>query len=278
MSGNSLKKFSYFRTACNGFRNVNKNCIQRVLLICFTIPLILLNGCADSSINEIVRESLNFAKTGDNRGWKKALKNVEICIRRGVKNSDLITFYILCLSRTGNDGKALETGLELVSRDPNNFLGNYLIGKLYFDRENYPNALPYLQKCRELNPDHLNTLILLLKTAAKLNLPVLKELYIQLLTYDEFKKSFLVYNNLGCWYANHDDFPHAFSNFSQALQYSNGHPLVFLNMAILNDYGLNNEKVAQRYYLNFLYKAKDNYPDKSQKVLARLQIIGKKWE
>ncbi len=242
------------------------------------VALLITSGCSESSINEIVTESLNLAKIGDHSSWKKALKNVESCIKRGVTNDNLISFYILCLSRTGNDEKALTIALDQVSTSMDNFFCNYLIGKLYFNQGKYLKAYTYLQKCNTLKPNHINTIILSLKTASKLNVPEEKELYLQLLKHDPFKESFLVYNDLACWYANHDDVPRALSFFSRALKYSDGHPLVFFNMAILNDQNLDNDKVAQRFYLNFLYKSKDNYPEKSEKVLARLQKIGKKWE
>ncbi len=252
--------------------------VRIILFVFMPVTLLLANGCSQLSINDTVVQSLNLAQTGDQDSWERALKNIESCIKRGVKNENLISFYVLCLTRTGRDEEALKIALEQVSANMNNFLCNYQIGKLYFNQGKYLDAYPYLQKCNELKPEQVNSMILLLKTAAKLNMPEEKELYLQLLEHSSFRESFLVYNDLACWYAAHADVPQALSYFSRALKYSDGHSLVFLNMAILNDLNLNNDKVAQRYYLNFLYKSKDNYPEKSKKVLARLQKIGKKRE
>ena len=116
------------------------------------------------------------------------------------------------------------------------------------------------------------------KCAGQLKLPNNKQLYLQLIEMDRFKSSFLAHNALACSYVEIDKIPNAVSSFSNALKLSNGHPLVYLNLAILNDISLNNDKIAQRFYLNFLYRSKDRYPAKSKKVLARLQSIGRMLE
>lgn len=249
--------------------------MKRVLIFLIVSGLfVLFTGCGAKTTESVVKDALVLAKNGDQGSWEEALQKIESCIKKGVTDPEIINFYILCLYRTGNKEKAMDIAREQLSELPGNFTRNFLIGKMHFENGEFRRAYNHLVVCRRSKSDHVESLVLMAKCAGQLKLPNESQLYLELLEMDQFKSSFLALNALACSYVEIDQIPYAVSSFSSALKQSNGHPLVYLNMAILNDVFLNNDKIAQRFYLNFLYKSKDRYPAKSQKVLARLQTIG----
>ena len=233
----------------------------------------LFLGCYKSTPEIQIKEVLSLAKAGGNKKWKKACRKLENCIKRGVTGSNLINLYVLSLDQAGNRPRAITVALQSLKQNPNDFLLNYFLGKMYcYDRE-FRTAIRYLGKCHNLRPKHIDTIILMLQCAEELNPTFALNLYLHLKTMKTFGNSYLLHNGLAVCYVQKGELFQAMSEFSTALKLSNGHPVVHLNMAILCDRYMNKPQIAKRHYLNYLEKSGNKFPEKSKKIAKRLESI-----
>ena len=248
-------------------------------LLFFLVPLSfsmgVLTGCGKIPTKNLVNEALSLAEAGGEKNWQKACDKLEICIERGLTNPNLFSLYSLCLDQIGDRNRAMEIGLTALKKDPDSFPLNYFIGKMYHRNKDFRTAFNHFSKCHHQRPTHIDTIFLMLSCAERLNPTLAINFYFKLKRMNGLGDSYLLYNGLGVCYTQKGELNQAMSTFSQALKLSNGHPLVYLNMAILCDQYMKKPKIAKQYYLEYLNKIGDNFPKKKEKVVKRLKKIDK---
>jgi tetratricopeptide (TPR) repeat protein len=233
----------------------------------------LLAGCGGTDVNAELGEALRLAELGDTESWKAASKKVETCIDAGRTEPDVLAFQVMCLQRSGQIDKAKATGRDLLRVSPENFTGNYLMGKMLTSEGNNIEALDYLRRAHELKPSDVDALVLLARCAGGQNVPEADKYYLALMTHEEFANSHLPYNELAIWYVQQGRYPEAMSYFSQALQKQGANPQIYLNMAVMQDKYFKKPKVARRFYTKFLTEAGESYPEKTSQVRNRLRTL-----
>ena len=191
--------------------------------------------------------------------WEKGRDAAEAMIQSGIRDASMEKFYILSLLQTNHSKEALEKALTLHERTPDDSVLNYLIGKLYHDRNQYKQALAYLSKAYELNFNPSSTLILLLSCAKQSDIPEKEiEVYYQALQkHSEDKEAILLYNSWALWRFQQSDYQGALKHLKHALSLEKD-PVYLLNRAIVHDRWYRNHsdpqarKMARRDYIDFL--------------------------
>lgn len=247
---------------------------RRVVIRYFLSALfIFVCGCGRIETKDLVEEARALANEGGKTNWQKACKNLEICIKEGLTDTNTVLFYIVALYKNGDTEQAMKTAEESLKSNPENFLANYLLGKMYYQNRDPHRAFGYLRKSQLLRPGHVDSLALMSNCAVSLRLPVAKSVLQQLTGANEFRSSYLVANALGISYVQSAEYLKAISSFSKALKLSGNHPLIVLNLAVLSDRYLKNPKIARDHYNRFMTAAKDKYPEKRKKVKQRLSKL-----
>ena len=248
--------------------------LQRVcgfLAVCMC--LVVLCGCSQQSIPELVSDALKLADTGDDGSWNKALDKLDQAIESGGDSLPLQMFYAIALERTDKAAAAIDV-VEATQKDaPDSFLPNYLAGKLNYNAGNYRAAVGYLQNAVALDDTHDEALMLYASAAARENLPGVPELFAQLQAGNQFEDSYLLCNELAIWYMYQGNYIDAMSNFSKAIRRSNQHPSVYLNTAVMWDRYAGQYPLARRYYERYLKVAGDHDAETVGHVEARLQQL-----
>ncbi len=194
-------------------------------------------------------------------------------MKNGLTDANVVTFYVICLYHTGRREQAKQVAKDGLEQDGGHFMLNYWLGKMFYEDHLYLKAFDHLGACRSHDPEHLDTLILAANCALELQHPVAGELFADLVGRASFQHAYLAHNGLGVCRMRDGDFRHALSSFSRALALSGGHPLILLNMAVLNDRHLSKPKIAATFYQRFLDTAGDNYHKQRRRVTARLKQL-----
>ncbi len=260
---------------CRG-RPVCRRQFATCLAALVTITLAMLAaGCRRGvPVEEVFAQAVSIAEAGDTASWNEALAIMRQCMGRDPDDMRIRNFYVICLDRTGNKSEALQMALEYCQTDPGNFLLCYLIGKLYFDRKEFAEAVRYLRQVHNIRPDdHEDSLVLLAICAAELNLADGEEIFQRLAATEAFADSYLLFNDKAVWYLQNGKDQKAANAFTRAVQLSGRNPLVYLNMAIMFDHYHGKSKLALQNYRRFLKTAKDNYPAKAFMVRSRLRAL-----
>ena len=254
-------------------RSFPKSMSLLTIVMLFLSSFVIFVGCSKAPTEKLVEDALVLAQKEDMSNWDEVCQKLEICIKRGVTESNVISLYILGKEKLGDREQAISMGLKALEQNPESFMLNYFVGKMYFEDKKFRTALHYLGRCHNQRPDHIDTLLLMIHCAEKVNLTLALNLYSRLMSTDKFGSSFLLHNGLGVFHARLGEFSRAMSAFSQALKLSDGHPLVYLNTAVLCDQYMQKPAIARQHYSNYLKKAGDQFPEKSKKVTARLKKI-----
>ena len=252
---------------------VMKVLLNQIFLLCLYTTFILYMGCKGSTTQNLVNEALELAKIGGKDNWKRACRKLETCIKRGHTDPSLINLYVLSLEQIGKTDRAVNVAQQSLDQNPSNFALNYFLGRIALKNKRFRTALSYLTKCYNLRPNHIDTMILLVHCAEKVNVTYAAHLYSKFMDIDTLRDSYLIHNGLGVCYARQGEIHRAMSEFSQALKLSNGHPVVYLNMAVLCDRYMKKPSIAARYYSKYLEKVDHKFPEKSETVAKRLQKI-----
>ena len=253
-------------------------CNVRILrLVCgffaVCICLVVLCGCSQQSIPVLVSDALKLADIGDDGSWNKALVKLDQAIARGGDSQPLQMFYAIALERSDKAAAAIDI-VEATQKDaPDSFLPNYLAGKLNYNAGNYRAAADYLQTAVALDDMHDEALMLYASAAARENLPEVPKLFARLQASDRFDDSYLLWNELAIWYMYQGNYIDAMSNFSKAIRYSNQHPSMYLNTAVMWDRYAGQYPLARRYYERYLKVVGDHDAETVGHVEARLQQL-----
>lgn len=104
---------------------------------------------------ETVRQMylLSFLEQGDTTAWVAKSKEFAMTgVKADAVAQNLLAYYM----EKKDDNAALAFADELLAKDPNNKVGNYSKGIVYFGQEKYDDALKYFNKTIEIDPDFID--------------------------------------------------------------------------------------------------------------------------
>ena len=232
---------------------------------------LLFTGCGKTDVNEILSQAATAAEQKTADGWKEAHDLLSEALEdHEVDSSNARDLHLVALARTGDSEGAIKAAEAVLADDTDAFVANYLLGSLHIAAKRDQDAIPYLRTAHNLKPDHNPTTVLYATCAGRLNLDEAEELFTKLIESD-YQDPGHLHNELAVWYANRQQYPFAMSHFSKAGNEENA--LVYLNMAIVADYHMKKADVARTYYLNFLYHANKEYPEREGRVRERLRVL-----
>jgi tetratricopeptide (TPR) repeat protein len=246
--------------------------VWRSTITLFVCALIVV-GCSHQSPSELVAEAVSLADIGDNASWREARVKLESAVDNGGDGRPLKLFYAIALERTNDSNAAIAVAKEIQRLAPDTFMPNYLTGKLNYDRGNYQDAVRYLKRAAELDPEHKETLALYGAAAARQNLPDAPEILGRIMQDEDYANNYLLHNEMAIWYVNHSRYNEAMSSFSKAVKLSDGNPAVYLNIAVMYDHHVGKQNLARNYYKRYLDAAGTPGPPTRERVDARLQEI-----
>ncbi len=258
--------------------------MRRVTFLLAAVLLATLAGCGKPNVKALLKESRELAQKGDQESWESVRNNLHKVLVSGklspkVEGADrLHNFYVHSLIHTGRDTEALKAAENAVNYFPENFMSNYLLGKVHSDQGNYPAAVPYLEEANTRKANDVNTLALLTKAAGKTNNANAGTYFAQASELPEFADDPKLYNSWGMWLAEQGQPVPATHKLVQAAKMKNADPGVFLNLAIIYDRDLKITKPAQNYYRKFLIeigKTGGGRDDERRRVQQRLRELAK---
>ena len=224
--------------------------------------LFILTSCSKSGPKALLLESKELAAKGDPESWEQVRVNLKDLIRNhnipeDEDGAQIYNFYVQSLIKTGRHDEALLEAEKNINRFPQNFLSNYLLGKLYYDSGRMAQAVSFLEEAEKINPGNVNTMTLLLAAASKANHPKGDTYFAGM---QAFKNDSKFYNEWGCWLMNQGQYRKALARFAESKRKPNADPAATMNLAVLYDQHLNMKKAAKKYYMRYLYEM-GKYPD-----------------
>jgi len=226
-------------------------------LVLLAIGLIAC-GCGPSlSAPELYRRATYAARDADMEG---ALRLVEQCLELEPNRVEALIlqgychYSLMTPEQLRDDASSAERPLEqAVGLESTNFMAQYMYGWILFEAGKYSMALEPLERAYESrdkeHPENEDSLLVMLSTCCVQQNLVRGRSYLQTLRrFGGFENSALLYNALGVLNVKQMDYKTALSNFMEALQRDEDHPVVLLNLAILHDEYLKRPEDAMRYY------------------------------
>ena len=219
---------------------------------------VTLAGCGKPDVKTLLRESRELSQKGDRASWEQVRENLHEVINSGHIDPDtegadrLHSFYVLSLIRTERPEEALKAAKRAVSRYPEAFMSNYLLGKVYFDQGRMAAATPHLEKAWERRPNDRNTIVLLTTAAGRSNYRRAGEFFAHAASMPQFANDARLYNEWGMWLLAQGETARAIRKFNDSCQMDNADAGTYMNLAVVYDKHLNRPKLARNFYKRFL--------------------------
>ena len=232
----------------------------------------LLTACGpEPTADEWMRRSLASAKEAK---WSRALSQAENAVEKAPGDTLANVLYAIALENNDSRDEALNAAVR-AGGDSSCFIAQYTLGRLYVREQKYDSSIKPLTRALELRPDDANTLILLARAKLHLNTEDALNLTKRLLALPQFKDSPVVYNELGVIQVLKGEPKKSTALFLKALSLDADNPHLNLNAAILYDYFLGNQMMANKYYNSFLRLSANRREllDEYKEVQTRLEII-----
>jgi tetratricopeptide (TPR) repeat protein len=244
-----------------------------VLIVCGVV------GCSGSNdVNSMLKLSMQQAMAGQ---WKNSLNLAEDVLAEDKTNIDALLLRAVAADNLDQHDVAIDSALQAVKINPDNFVALYTIGRLY-SKENMrlSDAISYLEKAHNLNPNDINTLILLANNSIKLKSAKSRIYLSKLSSLDGAYASDALYlNMLGCANIFNNNLKEAGKNIVAAYNCDKlvKDPIITYNLAVLFDSYYKRSQNAVGYYNKFLELAAKNpaYADMKSEVTARLKKINR---
>lgn len=177
------------------------------------------------------------AKTEAQKGnWAEARKLAKKAVDQNGKDASARVMLALALEQCEQDDLALEEVEQAVLSDPNHFMAQYTKGRILFKKQRYEDCRGPLGKANKLKPGMPQTLFLLARTCAILD--VHKDAvayYVSLAKIDEYKNKPDAYNELGVLFMKKNDLKRSLRFFKEAYAKNDRSIAVNLNLAIFWD-------------------------------------------
>lgn len=254
---------------------------------CLLGMIFLLSSCGKDdyvSNGVLVQQAKAEAQKGN---WAESRKLAKKAVEQNDKDASARVMLALALEQCEQDDLALEEIEQAVLADPNHFMAQYTKGRMLFKKQRYEDCPGPLGKANELKPNMPQTLLLLARTNAILD--VHKEAvtyYVALAKLDEYKNKPEPYNELGVLFMKKKDFKRALRFFKEAHSKDEKSIPVNMNLAIFWDnltQMCGNDKVkarkaaasAIRYYIasEKLLLANPQANGKRQVIISRVKEL-----
>ena len=253
------------------------------LPLCTAVLCFFITSCGQVNYKQVLTECKELAATNNPESWKEVQEKLEPLVLKKKMMDDVIDadrlycFYMISLMKTNKIDQAndfAEIGLE---RYPESPMLNFLVGKLYMEEGRLVEAVPFLEKANDLKPGDTNTLALLLHCAAETKNPRADMYFQQAVMMDEFRFDPAFHNQWGRLLVSQKKYFGSIQKFSAAYRVDKSDPTPFIQMAIVFEKHLQNDKVARSRYVKYLIEISKNPSSGSKEnmtlVKSRLRAI-----
>ena len=245
-------------------------------IISIAAMLVSLSACSRTSsmtTTELLDQATDAARSGN---WKKTLKFAKVAVEREPANTPAFILLAMAYENTGKNEQAIEAARKAVKLEPDNFMAQYTLGRLYaIDQNKLQDAVEPLLRALKLRPGDADTLVLLADSSQKLNLPKTTDYYNQIVALPAFKKRYEPWNQLGVYYAEKGNLRNAAACFSQAYTMAPENHMVLLNFGIFFDKYVRKPDRALKYYQKYVEVTARNpeMEQKKQEINARIKDL-----
>jgi len=239
--------------------------INKILFI--SACLLILVGCGEKIKNSdaLLKKSVDLALNSGK--WEKALNYAKRAVKLDTNNVDAQIMAAICMDKTGDSDEAAKQLRNVILSTPNNFLAELSLGKILYNSQKYEEAYEHLASAYNLNNNSIETLSLYAECAGNTLAQNTLELYAKLLNMGQFSNKFEIYNNLGVYFANSQNYNRAFSSFMKAYRLSPKNPIIIANLGIFKESYQPDTKQAKFFYRKFISITKDNSAFDEQRKL-----------
>jgi tetratricopeptide (TPR) repeat protein len=253
------------------------NNFRRILIVSFMIACaVFIAGCERTSsmtTSQLMDKSFNSAREGY---WKKSLKYASAVVDREPSNADALILKAIACENTGKTELALQAAREAVKFAPDNFTAQYTLGRLYAgDPQKIQDAIAPLLRALKIKPDDANTLVVLARCSAKLNLDNTIKYYERLAQIPKFSKRPVIWNQMGLFYVNRKKLRNAAFCFVRAYNLAPENHRTVLNLATFMDHYAGKSQRAVKFYKKYLDLTSNNKElnKQRQQIQSRISTI-----
>lgn len=238
---------------------ITKHSIQRylrpvcALLLCAT----MVTSCKNEkpmTNNELNRKALALASTNK---LKEAGNYAQKAVQQDPNDAKAFILYAIILDKLGEE-RALEMAQAAVKLDADNFINQYILGKVLLASNRTEDSYKHLEKAHLLDPGNQDCLILLAKAASLLKKTEAIKYYAKLQKTAAFKNKPDAFNEMGIIFDHKKSNKKAAKCFLRANKIAPNNPVANLNLAIFCDKTLNNKQYAVKYYKKYLQNTSHN--------------------
>ncbi len=224
------------------------------------------------SADEYLSKSIASAERAE---WADALKYAKRSVDKAPGHAASEIQLILAMEQNNQEDEALTRAITAAEAFPDSFLANYTLGRMYCKQNKYEYAIRPLTIASELRPDDANTLVLLARAKSRQNIGDALDAYSKLVSLPQFSKNSVLYNEMAVLLVMQGKARKSLALMQQAITLDSANPLLYLNMAIINDYQLGDMAAARTYYSNFLRLASNQVALEAEclAVATRLDMI-----
>ena len=225
--------------------------MKMIVKLCLCVIIACSFGCSfdKRDANALLSNAVEEAKL---KQWKKSFDLAEKALQLEENNLNALLIKAIAADNLNNREVAIDSALQAIKIDPDNFVALYTIGNLYSqDNLRLSDAIGYLKKAHKINPEDMNTLVLLANNSIKLKSgKAAKEYLDKLGQLDGSLASSAVFNNmLGC--ANIFDansLKTGGDKIIAAYKSNSQDPVFVYNLAVFFDSYCKRSKVGLGYY------------------------------
>lgn len=220
-------------------------------VLLFSVLFLLSCSKKKEETSLILSRALEKAKTAD---WKEALLLSEKALSQEPSDVSALILNALALEKSTDSfqaAKAVDQAAKAASMAPKSFMAQYTYGRMLCRKGKYDAAIAPLENARKLKPEDINTIVLLAQSTAQSNNSAAFSYFAHLAKSSRFKNNPAVWTNLGILRLRQRQPKLAYGCFVKARQLAPNNPIATLNLAIVNDFYLNNKAEAATNYSDY---------------------------
>ncbi len=225
------------------------------------------------SMDDLLNSAAGCAENGK---WSQAVKFASTASDRDPTNTAALLLLAIAYEHTGKPDAALEAAKNAVKTNPDSFMAQYTLGRLYAHEQNrLQDSIEPLLRAAKLAPDDVDALILLAECSLKLGLPKTPEYYSRLLQMPKLSKRADLWNQIGVHFAEKGKKNDAVKCFNTAYVLAPDNPVICLNFGVYLDSYLGRADKAKSYYQRFIDLTAKNLElePKRQEIKKRLKEV-----
>ena len=252
---------------------------QKYYLSALLLSVCIFCGCKEKiSDDRKLYDCTNKIKNSLNAeeklsAWDGALKTSSDILKTSPDNRNAKLLQAIAYEKHGKYDEALDLANQVAQEYPDDFIALYTCGRMAAAQPlRRQQAFALLQKALVLNPEDVNTLILLCTLGTQLNHPQTMKYLIKLQQHKEYAGSATLSYQFGICYANANKKREAMLFFKQAVAKGTNNPGLIYNTALRVDHG----KVGdpRSFYSLFLNIPGAKIPEQVAYAKKRLKELG----